>query len=189
MKKTALTTLCLLATLNLVLSLNISARQIAVQQDARAEKSKGGDSLESSLALLEQGLKNTVANDFRQWDTRKTYVRLKRRGGCNIGLQVSLVPGSRYVNQNNKPGPDLSLAEWRVNLSDMDAAAVRIERAVRGDYSVIRFATMGGKESIKWTGFGVQSAGWKSEGQIHVGEKDAPQVAAALEQAIIACRE
>lgn len=185
MKKTSLTTLCLLVTLTLVLSLDISA-----QQNARAEKSKGSASLERSLDQLGQGLKQSVAIEFRQWHgARKTYVRLKQRDGCNISFQVSQVPSSPYVNEHNQPPPDLSYAEWRVNLSNLDIAEVKIETPAKGDYRVIRFATIEGQETIKWKGFGVGDAGWVSEGRINVGEKDAPQVAAALKQAIIACRE
>ena len=189
MKKRAFATLCLLLTLILVLFLNISAQDVLVQQNAGAQKAKGIDSLESSLVQLELRLKESVAVDFQQSSARRTYVRLKRRSGCNISLHVSHVPGSPYVHEPGKPGPDLSSAEWRMNLADLDSGEIKIERPAKGDYSVIRFATLGGKASIKWKGFGVHDAAWKSHGQIHVGEKDAPLVAAALEQAILACRE
>lgn len=184
MKKTSIATSCLFVTLTLVLSLEISA-----QQNARAEKSKGSASLERSLDQLGQGLKESVAIDFRHGYFRRTYVRLKQRGGCNISFQESLVPSSSSVREAFKPATDLSYAEWRVNLTDLEIAEVKIETPAKGDYRAIRFATIGGKESIKWTGFGVGDAGWVSEGRIDIGEKYAPQVAAALEQAIIACRE
>jgi hypothetical protein len=188
MKKRAFTTLCGLVTLTLLLSLHTSAQDISVQQNSREKKPKNVDALESSLAQLEQGLKASVAVDFRQRYARRTYVRLKRRDGCNISFQISYIPGSPYVNQTHKASPDLSYAEWKMNLSDLDIAEVKIERPAKGEYRVIRFATMGGKESLKWEG-GVQDVGWLSRGEIHVGEKEASQIAAALEQAIRACRE
>ena len=81
------------------------------------------------------------------------------------------------------------MAEWKVNLSDLDIAELRIETPAKGDYRVIRFATMGSKESIKWKGFGVGEGGWVLEGRLDIGEKVIPQITAALKQAIIACRE
>lgn len=184
MKKTSIATSCLLVTLTLLLSLDISA-----QQNERAKKSKGSASLEGSLDQLGQVLKEGVVIEFNQWTgPRKTYVRLKQRGGCNISFQVSRVPSGSYVNKPNQP-EDLGYAEWRVNLSDLEVAEVKIETPVKGDYRVIRFATLGGKESIKWNGFGVADAGWVSEGRIYISGKYVPRVAAALEQAISACRE
>ena len=186
MNKAPLTTFCLFATLTLMPPFDISA-----QQNAKAEKSKASSPVvERALGQLAEGLKESVATEFRQWNgARKTYVRLKQRGGCNISFQVSQVPSSPYVNGQNQPPPDLSHAEWRVNLSDLDIAEVKIEQPTKGDHRAIRFATIGGRESIKWKGFGVGDVGWVSGGRIDVGEKYAPQIAAALEQAIIACRE
>lgn len=184
MKKTSFITPCLLVTLILVLSLDIPA-----QQNARGEKSKRSASVERLLDQLGQELRKSVAIDFGQRYLRRTYVRLKQRDGCNISFQVSQVPSSPYVHEPNKPATDLSNAEWRVNLSDLDIAEVRIETPPKGDYRVIHFATIGGKESIKWKGFGVGDVGWVSRGGINIDEKYAPQVGAALEQAISACRE
>jgi hypothetical protein len=183
MKKKTLTALAFVGILMLVLSLDISA-----QQNASAEK-KDGVALARSLDQLGQGLKDSVAVELRQWNgPRKTYVRLKQREGCNITFQVSQVPSNSNVNLQNQLPPNLSYAEWRVNLSDLDIAAVKIEKPAKGDYRFIRFATIGGRESIKWRG-GVGDAGWVSWGRIDIEEKYAPQVAAALEQAIAACRE
>jgi hypothetical protein len=186
MKKTSLTTFYLLVTLTLALCLDISA-----QQNARAEKAKENASLERSLDQLGQELKQSVAIQSRRFNgPRKTYVRLKQRDGCNISLQVSQVPSNPYFNQRNQLPPDLSVAEWRLKLSDLDVAEVKIEApALEGDYRVIRFATTGGKEVIKWKGFGVGDGGWRSGGWIDIGEKYAHPVAAALTQAIIACKE
>ena len=180
MKKISLTTSCLLVTLTLLLSLDISA-----QQNDRAKKSKGSASLERSLDQLGQVLKEGVVIEFNQWTgSRKTYVRLKQRGGCNITFQVSVLVPS-LASEKERTG--LSYAEWRVNLSDLDIADVKIETPAKGDYRVMRFATIGSKDSIKWNGF--WDAGWVSEGRFDIEEKYAPQVEAALQQAIIACRE
>jgi hypothetical protein len=184
MKKRLLITSCLLVTLTLVLCLDVSA-----QQNPVPEKSKNSVSLEKSLDQLGEGLRDSVAIDVRLSYVRRTYVRLKERGGCEISFQVSQVPGSPYANQGYKPGPDLSSAEWRVNLSDLNVAEVKIETPAKGDYRVVSFATAGGKESIKWKGFGVGDVRWVSGGRIDISEGHAPKVAAALEQAIIACRE
>jgi hypothetical protein len=189
MKKRTFTALWCLITLTFLLSSNTSAQDISVQQNSRAKTLNNVDSLESSLARLEQGLKGSVAVDFRQRYARRTYVRLKRRGGCNISFQISLIPGSPYVNQTHRASPELSSAEWRMNLSDLDSAEVKIEKPEKGDYRVIRFATMGGKASLKWEGFGVQDVGWPSRGEIHVSEKESSHIAAALEQAIRACQK
>jgi hypothetical protein len=76
-----------------------------------------------------------------------------------------------------------------MNLSDLDIAEVRIETPAKGDYRVMHFATIGGKEPIKWKGFGVGEGGPVSGGRVDIGEKVAPHIAAALKQAIIACKE
>ncbi len=187
MKKRSLATRHLTVTLLVTLTLTLSL-SIAAQQGVTPEKSQRSASLETSLGQLERDLKESVALDFRHRFARRTYVRLKQRGGCNISLQVSQVPSSSYVNHPDRPATDLSLAEWRINLTDLDAAEVKVERPANGDYRVIRFATLAGKESIKWNGFGVGDVKWTSGGRLDVGEKQAPQVAAALQQAIVACR-
>lgn len=176
---------CLIVTMTVALSFDTAA-----QQNVRVQKSKGLASLATSLNQLSQELKDSVAIEFRQWyGPRKTYVRLKQRDGCNISFQVSQVPSNGYVNQSNNSVPDLSYGEWRLNLSDLDLAEVKIEIPTNGDYRIIRFATIASKESIKWTGSGVEDAGWVSFGRINIGKKHARQVAAALGQAINACRE
>lgn len=174
----------ILVTLTLGLYLNGAA-----QQGERTKKPQAAVSVEMPLDQLEQRLKESVALDFRQRYTRRTYVRLKRKGGCDVSFQVSQVPGSPYFHDPQKPGPDLSTAEWSVNLSDLDPAGVEIGRPTKGDYRVIRFAALGGREAIKWRGLYVGDIGRMSEGRIDVAEKVAPQIEAALRQAIIACRE
>lgn len=169
--------------------LSIVLLTLVLSLDTSAQKSTGSGSLERSLDQLGQELKQSVAIDYRQWTgARMTYVRLKQRDGCNISLQVSQVPSNPHVNRGNQAPADLSYAEWRVNLTDLDVAQVKIETPVK-DYRVIRFATSGGKESIRWKGIGAGDAGLVSRGWLDIGEKHAPQVAAALEQAIIACRK
>ncbi|HUS10238.1 MAG TPA: hypothetical protein VMZ30_07210 [Pyrinomonadaceae bacterium] len=184
MKKTSLTLPFILVTLTLGLYLDGAA-----QQGERTKKPPATISSEMPLEQLEQRLKESVALDFRQWYVRRTYVRLKRKGGCDISFQVSQVPGNPYFHDPQKPGPDLSTAEWSVNLSDLDPVGVEIGRPTKGDYRVIRFAALGGREAIKWRGPGAGEVGRRSEGRFDVGEKVAPQIAAALTQAIIACRE
>jgi hypothetical protein len=184
MKKISVSIPCTFVMLALVLCVSGSA-----QQSDLKEKTQASASLEMSLDQLKRGLKESVALDFRHGYARRTYVRLKRTDGCNISFQVSQVPGSSKVHEPQQPGSDLSTAEWKVNLSNLDIAEVKIETAVKGDYRVIHFATIGRKESIKWKGFGVGEGGWVSEGRIDIGEKVTPRIAAALQQAIIACRE
>jgi hypothetical protein len=184
MTKRSLTKPCVLVTLTLVLCLNGAA-----QKGNRTEKARAGASVEMSLDRLEQELKESVTLDFRMRYPRRTYVRLKRRGGCDITFQVSQVPGSAYVNESSQPGASLSSAEWRVSLSDLDADGVEMDRPEKGDYRVMRFATLGGREAIKLKGFGTGDVRWVREGRIDISEKAAPQVATALRQAIGACRE
>jgi hypothetical protein len=188
MKRRSIITFCLSVAVALVPNFNIAA-----QQNAKTEKSTRRASLDSSLGQLGQELKESVAIDFRHGYYRRTFVRLKRRDGCKITFQVSLVPSLSSANEPYIPATGLGYAEWRVNLSDLDVAEVWIEApgasAPKGDDSVIRFATAGGKASIKWNGFGVGDSRWASEGRIDVSEKYAPQVIATLQQAIMACKE
>ena len=184
MKKRSVTMPCILGLLILVLGVNGSA-----QQGGLKEKMPASASLELAFDQLKRELKESVALDFRHGYARRTYVRLKRRDGCNITFPVSQAPGNSTVHNPQRPVSDLSMAEWKVNLSDLDIAELRIETPAKGDYRVIRFATMGSKESIKWKGFGVGEGGWVLEGRLDIGEKVIPQITAALKQAIIACRE
>lgn len=184
MKGILLKALLLLVPLSLALTLDISA-----QQNAGAGKSTMSPNLESLLDQLGRELKESVVIEPRRWGgVRRTYVRLKHRGGCNITFQVSIVPSSPNANQPNRTPPDLSTAEWRVNLSDLDIAQLTIETPAIGDFRVMRFATIGGKESIEWKGFAPGDVGRMSGGWIYIG-RSGLQAAAALEQAIIACRE
>ena len=101
MKKISLITLCLLATLSLGFALNISA-----QENARTEKAKGNTPLATSLDQLGQELKQSTAIRLNQWTgSRKTYVRLKHSGGCDISFQVSHVPSVIYAD--NRRSVDL----------------------------------------------------------------------------------
>ena len=184
MKKCSVRVSCALAALALTFSTYGSARQTGGREGVRA-----GAPLEAALDRLEQALKRGVALDFRMRYPRRTYTRLKRAGGCDIGLRESQVPGGASARDFGRPVAELSSAEWRMNLSDLDPAGVKVEKPAKGDYRVIRFAAAGGKETIKRQGFGPGDGGWVTEGLIYVGGDVAPEVAAALEKAITACRE
>lgn len=180
MKNKSLTILGLLVTLTLVLTLNVSA-----QQNAQVRQQKSSASLERSLAQLGQGLKQSVVSDLNQWTgPKKTYVRLKQRGGCAISFQVSEVPSVIYAT--SRQAVDLSVWELKVNLGELENSEIVLP--LQGDYKVILFSTIGGKESIRRTGVGVDVGRWSSVERIKIEEKYASQVAAALQQAIIACR-
>ncbi len=168
-----------------------SPAAVPAQKNGRAEGAPADASLEASLDRLERELRGSVAVDFRQRYARRTYVRLKRRGGCDVSFRVSDDPPGRGLSESATPAyaHPHPYAELRVSLSDLDPYGVRVERSAKGDYAVISFATLGGKESIRWEDFERQKAGWLSGGRIEVGGKDAPRVAEALGQAIASCRE
>ena len=84
MKKSSLVMPCVLVALTLGLCLKGTARQ-----GERTEKAQAGAFPEASLDELERRLKESVALDFRNRYARRTYVRLKRKGGCNAVFQVS----------------------------------------------------------------------------------------------------
>jgi hypothetical protein len=184
MKKCSVRISCALAALALAFSTYGPARQAGGQEGVKA-----GASLEAALDQLEQGLKRGVAIDFRMRYPRRTYTRLRRAGGCDIGFRESQVPGGALTSDPGRPVEDLSSAEWRVNLSELDPAGVKVEKPAKGEYRVIRFAAAGGKEAIRRQGFGPGDGGWVTEGRIYVGGDVASEVAAALEKAITACRE
>ena len=184
MKKCSVRISCALAALALAFSTYGSARQASGQEGVKA-----GASLEAALDQLEQGLKRSVALDFRMRYPRRTYTRLKRAGGCDIGFRETQVPGGVNARDSGRPVADLSSAELRVNLSGLDPAGVRVEEHAKGDYRVIRFAAAGGQKAIKRQGFGSGDGGWLTVGRIYVGGDVASEVAAALEKAINACRE
>lgn len=184
MKKFSLRISCALAALALAFSANGSAGQTG-----RREGVKAGASLETSLDQLEQALKSGAAIDFRMRYPRTTYTRLKRAGGCDISLRESQVPSGPHARATGSPITDLGSAEWRVNLSGLDPAAVRVEKPSKGDYRIIHFAAAAGKDAIKWGGYAPGDASRVTQGRIYVGEEAAPAVAAALEKAIAACRE
>jgi hypothetical protein len=184
MKKRSLTAACLLVTLTLALCLNGAA-----QKGVRTEKAQAGDSLEMSLDSLEQALKESAALDFRQRYPRTTYTRLKRRGGCDISFQVSLVPGTASGHEPSRSGSELSYSELRMSLSDLDAAGVEVYRPETGDYSIIRFATLGGKEAIKSKDLAPGDVRQSRIGRLYVGENVAPRIVTALQQAITACKK
>ncbi len=184
MKKFSVRISCALAALALAFSADGSAGQTGRQAGVQ-----GSASLEASLDQLEQALKRGAAIDFRMRFPRTTYTRLKRAGGCDISLRESQVPSGPHARDIGRPISDLSSAEWRVNLSGLDPAAVRVEKPSKGDYRIIHFAAAAGKEAIKWGGYGPGDASRVTQGRIYVGEEAAPTVAAALEKAITACRE
>jgi hypothetical protein len=184
MKKCSVRISCAVAALALAFSSYGAARQAGGQKGVKA-----GASLETALDQLEQGLKRSVAIDFRMRYPRRTYTRLKRAGGCDIDLRESQVPGGPHARDVGNPIADLSSAEWRVNLSELDPAGVKVEKPAKGDYRVIRFAAAEGKKAIKWSGYGPGAGGWTAEGRIYVGGDVAPEVATAFEKAITACRE
>lgn len=183
MKKRSVRISCALAALALAFSTSGFARQTGGREGVRA-----GASLEASLDQLEQALKKSVALDFRMRYPRRTYTRLKREGGCNISLRESQVPGGAHARDVGNPVADLSSAEWRVDLSGLDPAGVRVEKPAKGDYRVIHFAAAAGKEGIKREGYWPGDAGRIAEGRIYVGEDVASAVATALEKAVTACR-
>ncbi|HLM57404.1 MAG TPA: hypothetical protein VK422_14920 [Pyrinomonadaceae bacterium] len=184
MKKFSVRIPCALAALALVFSASGFARQTGGGKGVRA-----GASLEASLDQLEQALKRGAAIDFRMRYPRTTYTRLKRAGGCDISLRESQVPGGAHARDVGNPVTDLSSAEWRVNLSGLDPAGVRVEKPSKGDYRIIHFAAAAGREAIRREGYWPGDAGRIAEGRIYVGEGAASAVATALEKAISACRE
>ena len=175
---------CALVALTLAFFTYGSARPAGGQEGVKA-----GASLEAALDQLEQALKKSVAIDVRMRYPRRTYTRLKRAGGCDIVFRESQVPGGSIASDPGRPVADLSSAEWRVNLSSLDPAGVKVDKTSKGEYRVIRFAAAGGKETIRRQGFGPGDGGWLSEGRIYVGGEVASEVAAALEKAITACHE
>lgn len=184
MKKYSIRISCALAALALVFSASGSA-----QQTGRKEGVRAGGSLESSLDQLEEALKRSVALDFRMRYPRRTYTRLRRASGCDIGFRESQVPSGPRARAVGTPIVDLSAAELKVDLSGLDPAGVEVETPAKGDYRIIHFAAAEGRKAIKWTGYGPGDSGWLTEARIYVGEDVAPAVAAALEKAINACRE
>ena len=70
-----------------------------------------------------------------------------------------------------------------MNLADVEKVSIVLPYQGITGHSL---DTIGGKESIKWAGLAAGD-GPSSVGRIDVAEKHAAQVAAALEQAIIAC--
>ena len=184
MKKYSVRISCALAALALAFSTSGFARQTGGREGVRA-----GASLEASLDQLEQALKRGAAVDFRMRYPRTTYTRLKRAGGCDISLRESQVPSGPNARDIGSPISDLGSAEWRMNLSGLDPAGVRIEKPSKGDYRIIHFAAAAGKEAIKREGYGPGDASRVTQGRIYVGEDVASAVATSLEKAIAACRE
>lgn len=182
MKKLSLGMCCVVVALALASLAGASAAGTGRQENGRA-----GSQLEASLDELEQALKKSAALDFRQRYARRTYTRLKRAGGCEVGFVVSYVPGGAIASQPGQPAADLSRDEWRVNLSGLDRGGVTVEKPAEGDYRIVRFAALGGGEAIRRVGQAVTDGGPAPEGRLYVGEKEAPAVAAALERAIGAC--
>lgn len=169
----------------LALSLYVSA-----QQDGQRETGKGNASLEAALGQLGRALKASVVFDSGMRYGRRT-VSLKRAGArCDISFQAMKYPRS-YVNESREQSslPDFSYSEWKIKLSDLDPDKVAVENSAIGDQRVVRFATLAGKETIRLEGSTEQRVKTLSKGSIDVSTKMAAQVAAALEQAIIACRE
>jgi hypothetical protein len=85
--------------------------------------------------------------------------------------------------------PDFSSEQLTVNLSGLDRNGVGVEKPVKGDDRIIHVTALGGQQAIKWESSRLGDSGWLAEGRIYVGGGDAAAIAAALEQAIIACQE
>ena len=119
MKKISLKMACVIAILTLLLSASGSA-----QQTGRARNVQTSPALEMSLNQLEQGLKKSVALDFRQQYAMRTYTRLKRMGGCQISFQISTFPGISSFREPNRPTPNFSTDQWIVDLTDLDHTGI-----------------------------------------------------------------
>ena len=105
MKKRSVTMPCILGLLILVLGVNGSA-----QQGGLKEKMPASASLELAFDQLKRELKESVALDFRHGYARRTYVRLKRRDGCNITFQYRK---RRETLQCITPRGQSRISRWR----------------------------------------------------------------------------
>lgn len=184
MKMRSLASSCILVTLTLGLCLSGIARQ-----GGQAAKAQTHASLDASLDQIERGLKDGAAVNPGYRSQQVTRVRLKRSGGCQVSFQVSLTPGTLSERYPYAPVNDIDTREMVVNLSELDAAGVELIKPNRGDFTIVGFSTLGGKEAIRVKGYGVYDSGRVAASRISVSKKAAPQVAEALRQAITACKQ
>jgi hypothetical protein len=183
MKKKSLAALCILITLTIGLCLNVVARQ-----GGQAAKAQARASLDASLDQLERGLKEGASINIGYRYVRRTYVRLKRSGGCAVSFRVTRSPGYVLGRSTSEPAEELTSEEWRVNLSELDPAKVELFGPNDGNFTTVQFSALSGKEAIRLKG-NVYNSGTVAVGRFQINEKVAPQVAEALRQAITACKQ
>jgi hypothetical protein len=70
----------------------------------------------------------------------------------------------------------------------LDIAQLTMGTPATGNFQIMRFATIGGKESIKWQGYAPGDVAWVSKGWVYIGGSGS-EVVAAFEQAIKACTQ
>ena len=171
----------------LVVALAFLLSPPAIAQQGRADQ-KSASALSSILAELNERFKEGgVLQQSEFTGLRRSLVRFKQREGCEVTIQVSQVP-SRASAQNNRAATELTVEEWRVNLSDLDADQVKIEKMPRADYRAIRFTTRDNKELIEWRGIppGDRPSKLSTE-RLVIAQEQSSSAAALLIQAIQMC--